>query len=498
MRVENKGCGETPQKPPDDDRKRKGMTTGKESTDRFPNLDCDRLRRVLETDAVGLVLFNDKGTLIDANDAFCQMMGYTREQVARHELTWRVLTPAEWVAISEEQLKRLTHTGRIGPYEKEYMHGDGSRRWIRFTGRDLGDGTVVEFCFDITETKRAEAALRESEQRFRLFVENVREYALLQTNLEGKITGWNPGAARLFGYTSEEIIGQSFSRLMRPADWNDRRVPNMLSKLIESQRVYDAHFVLRKDGTEFWAQWVTEPVYDDAGKLRGMAKVLHDETERRRAEMAVRDSLAEKEELLKEVHHRVKNNLQVITSLLNLQANQVDDPRVLNLFEETRNRVQSIASIHELLYRSVSFASISLRRYAQGLARELVRVYGAGDHITAVIKGTDATIDMERAVPFALVMNELISNSLKHGFPHGERGEVSVSIERHGEDIVMVVADTGVGLPADLNVATASSLGLKLVQMLTRQMGGEVRILPGPGAKFELRIPQENRGPEEK
>ncbi len=132
----------------------------------------ERLRRVLETDAVAVLFFDAKGTLINANEVFLRMTGYTRGQIERCELTWRTMTPEEWVAASEEQLHKLEATGRIGPYEKEYFFADRSRRWMLFAGRDLGDGTIVEFCIDIHGRKQAEGALRESEQRFKRLVDS--------------------------------------------------------------------------------------------------------------------------------------------------------------------------------------------------------------------------------------------------------------------------------------------------------------------------------------
>ena len=130
----------------------------------------ERLNRVLDTDAVGVLFFNGEGVVVGANGAFLRMTGYTREQVDRRELSWRTMTPPEWVADSEEQMEKLVQTGRIGPYQKEYFHADGSRSWMLFAGRDLGDGTIAEYAFDLTPQKRAEDALRASEERSRLLL----------------------------------------------------------------------------------------------------------------------------------------------------------------------------------------------------------------------------------------------------------------------------------------------------------------------------------------
>jgi PAS domain S-box-containing protein len=343
---------------------------------------------------------------------------------------------------------------------------------------------------DVTEQRRAEASLRESEQRFRLLVENVQEYALFQTDPEGLITSWNPGAERLFGYPSAEVLGQSATRLLTSEDRAAGMLAKEIAQVMTGERQEKACWLLRKDGTRFWARWVTEPVRDETGRLRGVVKVLRDETERQRIEQTILSSLAEKEELLKEVHHRVKNNLQVITSLINLQAAQIEDGRVLALFDETRNRVYSIAAIHELLYRSTSLASIHLADYARQLVPDLVRLYDAQERIETKVEGDGVTLELQRAVPYGLLLNELVSNACKHAFPGGQRGEFTVSLRCEEGHILATVTDTGVGLPSGFDYRQASSLGLRLVHSLTRQLGGTVTVRSGPGTTVEVRLPQ--------
>jgi two-component system CheB/CheR fusion protein len=204
---------------------------------------------------------------------------------------------------------------------------------------------------------------------------------------------------------------------------------------------------------------------------------------------ALRNSLAEKDELLKEVHHRVKNNLQVINSLLNMQARQIGDPRVLALFDELRNRVLSIGAIHELLYRSASFAAIKLTAYAERLVPELIHFYGLQDRIRPKIAGDGATLELERAVPYGLLLNELVSNVCKHAFPDKRPGELTVTISSGDGLIVLKVADNGAGLPPDFDYRRTSSLGFQLIEGLTRQLHATLRVLSGPGTAVQIAIP---------
>lgn len=349
---------------------------------------------------------------------------------------------------------------------------------------------VAERTWAAMERSRAEAALRESEERFRLLVNNVQEYALFQADPEGRVTSWNPGAERLFGYPNAEIVGQHASALLTEEDRRAGVLANEIARVLAGHHEQDARWLVRKDGSRFWAQWITEPVRDASGQLRGVAKVLRDETDRQKAEEKVRRSLADKEELLKEVHHRVKNNLQVISSLVNLQANNIEDANALSAFEETRNRVYSIAAIHELLYRSTNFEAIEVAEYARRLVPDLIALYAADQRVRAAISG-DGCLELERAVPYGLLLNELVSNVCKHAFPQNRSGDLAVSFRSTGGHILMTVSDNGVGLPPGFDYRRANSLGLKLVHNLTRQLRATIDLHSGVGTTVTVTLPKE-------
>ncbi len=387
---------------------------------------------------------------------------------------------------------------RRGSLDVEYRIRRASDRahiWHRTRAVPLRNttGQIVEWLgtsTDIEGLKGVEAALIESEQRFRLFVQNVQEYALVQTDPDRNVTSWNPGAERLFGYSSAEMLGQPVDALLTAEDREGRLFVAEYARVFAGETVTDARWLVRKDGTRFWVQWVSEAIRDEAGRLRGVAKVLRDETERRQAENAIRASLAEKEELLAEVHHRVKNNLQVIISLINLQAANVEDTRVLALFDEARNRVYSIATIHESIYRSATFAGLNLANYARQLVPDLVRFYGAQERIEVSVDGDGVMLELERAVPYGLLLNELVSNVCKHAFPNGRRGELRVRVNQEDDHISLEVADTGVGLPPGFDNRRSGSLGLQLVHSLARQLRATVEFVPGHGTRVAARIPR--------
>ncbi|MBI2851650.1 MAG: hypothetical protein HYX84_00895 [Chloroflexi bacterium] len=217
--------------------------------------------------------------------------------------------------------------------------------------------------------------------------------------------------------------------------------------------------------------------------------------ERKRAEEQVKASLGEKEALLREIHHRVKNNLQIIHSMLNLQLPQFRDHQAVELFKESQNRVYSMALIHERLYQSESLARIDLPEYIRSLAANLFLSYGVtGNAIIPRITVEDISLDIDTAIPCALVINELVTNSLKHAFPAswcaGGTKEISIDLRRDGNHgFMLTVSDNGVGLPEGFDVRKGHSLGLKLVSVLTNQLKGTLRVNDDCGAVFEISFP---------
>ena len=212
-------------------------------------------------------------------------------------------------------------------------------------------------------------------------------------------------------------------------------------------------------------------------------------TKRKEAEELLNQSLREKESLLKEIHHRVKNNLQIVSSLLRLQAGRIDNPIAKTALQDMQHRIHSMALIHEHLYRSENLASVDLADYLKSLCQQLFRALGVTpggiqlDLALALVR-----VEIEQAIPCGLLVNELVSNAFKHAFPHGRRGVLRVELEAlaDGPGWRLRVADNGVGLPPDFDLTNLTSLGLKLVSDLTHQLGGRLEVGRGPGAVFEV------------
>jgi two-component sensor histidine kinase len=262
---------------------------------------------------------------------------------------------------------------------------------------------------------------------------------------------------------------------------------------VREGRAEDERWHLRKDGSRFRASGVMTPMRNDGGALIGFAKVMRDVTERERAREELETSLRDKTMLLREVHHRVKNNLQVIVSLINLQTSHVNDPRVIGMFEETQNRVRAIATIHERLYSTDDLASVHFGMHLDQLARHLWAFYGMEERIQLDIDTADVALDIDQAIPLALISNELLCNAFKHAFPDERRGLIFVRLRyivgeasQHAGELE--ISDNGIGIPDTVDIRTAQSMGFHLVRILTEQLHASPTVTRQNGTCVRVRF----------
>lgn len=434
-----------------------------------------------------------------------KVFGYTESEILG--------APASLFFVPEDRAngaveQELTTAQRDGKAEDDRWHlrRDGSRFWGNGVMRPLYDATgqlegFVKILRDLTTQKQAQERLQQSEEQLRLFVENVTDYALIQVNLAGHVSSWNTGAQRITGYTEEEILGRHMSILCTQEDIEDRFVEEELKRTLMKGSTEEVRWFVRKDGHRFWARWVTNTIRDVDGQPRAFAKVLRDETERKRAEERLRASLLEKDVLLQEIHHRVKNNLQVVVSLLSLQADRLQRRDVVDVLNETQNRVRAIAGIHETLYSSPDLANISFSSYMNQLIRDLFSFYHvSASKIDLQIDTDDVVLDITQAIPLGLIVNELLTNALKHAFPEGHTGSVwarlhylpEIPISERTLDegsAVLTVEDNGVGLPEGFDIQHQDSMGVYLVRVLTRQLRGSVHVSQDGRTQFRVVFP---------
>ena len=238
-------------------------------------------------------------------------------------------------------------------------------------------------------------------------------------------------------------------------------------------------------GLNRWIELFINPIFDIDGKVIEISLVGHDITDKKNTENQIKDSLKEKEVLLKEIHHRVKNNLQVISSILNLQSSFVSDERTLEILEESRNRSHSMATIHENLYLTTNFSSIDFASYLQNLSTKLISSYHVAP-ITINLRTelTSINLLLDQAIPCGLLVNELITNAIKYAFVNRSEGEILIGLKENQGIIELKIEDNGVGLPSNFEIFKSNSLGLQLVSTLVEQLDGEINILNEKGTKY--------------
>jgi two-component sensor histidine kinase/GAF domain-containing protein len=226
-------------------------------------------------------------------------------------------------------------------------------------------------------------------------------------------------------------------------------------------------------------------------------QLLHEIADRMQAEEELKASLQEKDVLLREIHHRVKNNLQVVSSLLHLQTQKIEDQQILVMFRESENRVKSMALIHERLYRSGNLVRIHFAEYIRDLAYYLLHLYSAASRSISLKMNIDnVSLDLDTAIPCGLIINELLSNALKHAFPPGRAGEIHIGLyPDNGGQLILVVADNGVGFPPDVDIHNTQSLGLQLVNNLVKQLDGTIQFHRNGGTQVEIMFTEPNRSP---
>ncbi len=333
-----------------------------------------RYQRLFETAKDGAVVVDaESGTIQDVNPFVLQLTGYSREDFAGKRL------PDVGRLLGVQELDNIVHATR----DAEVVRLDDLQIATRDRGPvsvdvlanryQVGTKPVIQLNIrDISARKLAVSALRESEQRFRMFVESVRDYALFQIDPTGTILTWNSGAEYLLGWNEQEAIGRNASIVFTPEDIAKGEPERELETARTKGHAEDERWHVRKDGTRFFASGVLTQVRDEKANLVGFAMVMRDITARKEQEERLRRSVDEKSTLVREIHHRVKNNLQVIVSLLSLQSNYSTDPQALAAFEETEGRVRAIAHIHERLYASEDLAEVEFGANLGDLARELV------------------------------------------------------------------------------------------------------------------------------
>lgn len=316
--------------------------------------------------------------------------------------------------------------------------------------------------------------VRSPDSAFYSAIWNTADVGMCVTNEECRFVMVNDAYCNTYGYNRDELVGQVFTKVLPKEDRNFAF--DMHKRYLEGHPESEGEWTIcRKDG-ELRTIWVTAArVISDSGE-RFKVTTVTDITDRKRGEQALEQALEDKTTLLKEVHHRVKNNLQVIGSLLYLQSHTLNNDAAKKAFNDSRLRVRAMAAVHELIYETDSLDKINFEIYLEKLASIIVKSMKSQE-IRTVVDAADIAFTIDKAIPLGLICNELITNSLKYAFPEGYTGEPTlwVRLERNpNHTFTMTFADNGIGLPDDFDSANQDSLGMTIIDSLTGQLGGSI------------------------
>ena len=414
---------------------------------------------------------------IQATNTIIGLQGISRDVTARKEAEKKLQNFANELQAANTALN-VSHTAALNLMQDA------------IDARTTAEKVNEELNRKIIMHKQAEAALQASEQ-FNKAVLDTAGTMVVVLDREGRIQGFNQACMTATGYTAAEVQGRIFWELFVPEE--DLEGVLLTWEQLQAGDFPNSHENewVSKDGSRRLISWSNTAIIED-GKMKYAISSGLDITERKQAEEQIKASLAEKEVLLREVHHRVKNNLQVISSLISLQADSLTDERMRAVFGDVRDRVRAMALVHENLYQTGNLAQLNFAEYAASLLEYLWRSHGAlAEKVQLRFVIAPIVLPIEKAVPCGLILNELAGNALKHGFPNSRAGEVTVTLERDPATAMacLRVSDNGVGMPVGRDWRQSDSLGLRLVHILAGQLGGRLETGTAPGAEFRITFP---------
>jgi PAS domain S-box-containing protein len=437
-----------------------------------------------------VITMDHEGNVVEFNPAAEKTFGYRNHEIVGKPLADLIIPPSLRER-HRQGLKRYLATGEsdiIGRrIEITGMRADGGEFPVELAITRLelnGQPLFTAYLRDITAEKRAE-------ERLRQVIESAPS-AIVMVNAGGEIVLVNGQTEKVFGYRREELIGQRIELLVpERLRAHHPEYRNGFLRQPQARPMGEGRdlFARRRDGSEFPVEIGLNPIETEEGAM--VLSTIVDISARKQAEEAIKSSLREKEVMLKEIHHRVKNNLQIISSLLDLQSGTINDPRVLQSFQESQHRIRSMALIHEKLYQSPDLAEVDFADYVRSLIAYLLRAYRISEATVSLkLDAEPVRLRIDTAIPCGLILNELVSNSLKHAFPDGRRGAITVAVRAEPEGRASLrVSDNGVGLPQGDDWWAGPSLGLRLVRTLTQQLRGTMTVETVAGATFNLSFP---------
>jgi PAS domain S-box-containing protein len=452
-----------------------------------------KYRAIFNQAYIGISLVDTvDGRNLEVNQRLCEMLGYAREELCQITVD-QLRVPGDLSRLPKGQEFIRGGFERIID-EQRYKRKDGTEIFVNLTITLVKDEQHQPLHFvyvyeDLTPKRNAEEQIRLQAAKLNSIIENS-NHMIWNVNRKHELTIFNRNHAVWLkrAYNVIPYIGMNmFSDEMISTDkYNKWWLEKIRMSFEGKPQQFETSFT-EKNGHTTWSEVYINPIFNEQGKAIEVSCIAHDVTEKKETEEQVRQSLKEKEVLLKEVHHRVKNNLQVISSILNLQSAYVRDENTLEILLESQNRIKSMAFVHESLYQTKDFSNISFSEYVENIARNLIQSYGSIEVPPSLkMELDDISLHLDTAIPCGLIINEIISNALKYAFPDKRQGVIDVSVKEKNKKITISIADNGVGIPAHIDYRNTDSLGLQLVVTLVEQINGILQVENKKGTKFTV------------
>jgi len=472
----------------------------------------EKYRNIVETTHEGVLTGDMDENILYVNQRMCDLFGYKKEDVLNHNIFKFVDDDKRNIFV---EVRKKVLKGEKVTFTPEFRRKDGSILWTLAQASPLydGQGNHVSNLFmhsDITELKQTQKALEdshsqlekkveertrelaESEEKYRTLFDKDPDYNLL-IDVDGVIVEINKALTNLLGLSKNELVGKNFTELGKMEPGYISFIFGKLSLLLDGDVIepFEIRFKDKNDNVHWGLMHIT-PILDN-GKITHILVIATDITGQKSAENEIKTSLMEKEALLREIHHRVNNNMQIISSLLNLQKEYVREDETRDVLQDSQSRVKSMAMVHEKLYLSGDLSHINFKQYTEKLISDIFYTYESQiSRIRPIFNLENVELNMETAIPLGLIINELVANSLKFAFPNNEKGSITVDMKTKNGEYTLMVADDGIGFPADVDFKKTDSLGLQLVNNLVNQLDGEITMDRSHGTAYKITFKELN------
>ncbi|MDP1552496.1 MAG: PAS domain S-box protein [Methanobacteriaceae archaeon] len=447
----------------------------------------NRFLKAFNSSPVAIALIHLNGKIIDVNDEYLTLTGYKKKELYGKTTTELNITTSKTI---KALIKEFKEKGRINDFKIEINIKSGEKRIVMATNEAItidGENFNLNYLYDITHMEEVRKLLIESEEKYREIFNNTRDIislvSLSKEGLPDKFLDINEVGIKKLGYSKEELLKMNPIEIMGSDETKES-----LEEAWEKRQKYQYElegYNITKDGKQFPVE-ISSHIF----KLKGEPVILavtRDITQRKKSEQELKSSLKEKEALLREVHHRVNNNLQIITSLLNLQSSKLEDGKSRDILMTSQSRIKSMAMIHDKLYKSQDLDSINIKNYLKEYISDIFSLYEVDRNIINYqMDVEDLNLGIDTAIPLGLVINELLINIIKYAFPKGQKGNINIEFNLKDNIYTLIISDDGVGLPDNINPNNTETLGLQMANSLISQLEGTMEFSKDNGTKFKI------------